>query len=199
MHDMKQERLNLFLHCLWFLLLCAGNVYADDAYTSYLKSSLVTAGKIINTLAILGGVFLTLRGLFLLKKYGQMRTMMSHQLTLTRPLMMLLCGGILTILPTFIDTSLRSFWGDNYYSNLASMGGGPIWDAIMDPVFMFIRLLGVIAFIRAISYATKAANVQGGQGFAGKALTHFIAGILCVNVDGTAKILAKLLDFADIA
>ena len=41
--------------------------------------------------------------------------------------------------------------------------------------------------------------MQGGQGYAGKALTHFIAGILCVNVDGTAKILAKLLNFADIA
>ena len=146
---------------------------------------------IIENIAILMGVGFTLTGLFQLKKYGESRTMMSQQHSIAGPLMMLLAGAMLLILPTFVGSILLAFWGTN---SPLSYGGGPTgYNALIPPVLMFVRIIGVGAFIRGIVLLSRSSGQQAQQGTFGKAMIHIFAGILCIHILGTINLLEQLL------
>lgn len=171
---------------------------SSSSYSHYLETSLSSLANIIEYIAIIMGVGMILSSLFLFKKYGQMRTFMSQQLTMTKPLLTLIGGAALLILPTFIGTAERMVWGQSWFSQTMSLDLGTDWTGLLEPVFMLVRLLGVIALIRGILLATKAGGQQSQPGMAGKAAIHFIAGVLCINIDSTARILGNIFDFSSI-
>jgi len=171
---------------------------ASASYTQYLENSLDSLADIVEYVSIVMGIALILSSLFLFKKYGQMRTFMSQQLTMTKPLLTLIGGAALLILPTFVGTAERMVWGQSWFSQTMSLDLGTDWTGLLEPVFMLVRLLGVIALIRGILLATKAGGQQAQPGMAGKAAIHFVAGILCINIDGTAQILGNIFDFSSI-
>src|SRR3990167_191399 len=103
---------------------------------------------ILETVSVIMGVTLTLGGLFQMKKYGESRTMMSQQHSIAGPLVMLICGAILMILPTFIGTALLAFWGTK--SPLSLSTGLSAYSSLMRPILMFVRIVGVGTFIRGI-------------------------------------------------
>ncbi len=189
-----------FIKCAWITTLFVGTCYASSSstYSLYLENSILSLGNIIQYVSLGMGLGLVLGGLFMLKKYGQMRTMMSQQMTLTKPLAMLLAGSALTILPTFIATMERAFWGSSWYATTMSINTSEDWTGLIGPVLMLVRLLGVVALMRAILMMTKAGGHQGQPGAAGKAAMHLIAGILCVNINGTVDILSNIFDFSNI-
>ncbi len=171
---------------------------ASSSYSHYLETSLGSLANIIQYIAIVMGICMILSSLFLFKKYGQMRTFMSQQLTMTRPLLTQIGGAALLILPTFIGTAERMVWGQSWFSQTMSLDLGTDWTGLLEPVFMLVRLLGVIALIRGILLATKAGGQQAQPGMASKAAIHFIAGIISINVDATARILGNIFDFSSI-
>lgn len=171
---------------------------ASGSYSQYLENSLSSLADIVEYIAILMGVSMVLSSLFLFKKYGQMRTFMSQQLTMTKPMLTLIGGAALLILPTFVGTAERMFWGQSWYAQSMSLDVGSDWTGLVKPVFMLVRLLGVLALIRGISLASKASGQQSQPGSGSKAAIHFIAGILCINIDATARILANVFDFSSI-
>lgn len=146
---------------------------------------------IIENIAIIMGVGFTLAGLFQLKKYGESRTMMSQQHSIAGPLLMLLAGAMLLILPTFVGSMLLAFWGTS--SPLSYSGGPAGYSSLVPPVLMFVRIIGVIAFIRGIVLLARSGGQQSQQGTFGKAMIHIFAGILCVHILGTMDLLEQLL------
>jgi intracellular multiplication protein IcmC len=150
--------------------------------------------NIIGTISILMGLGLSLFGFFTLKRYGEARTFMSHQMTLWQPLMQIVAGSMLLILPTFIRSALYAFWSTS--SPLVYHATPDGWDSYIPAVLVFVRLIGAGAIIRAIVMFART-GVSGSQpGTIGKAITFLFAGILLMHILGVYNLLEQILDIA---
>lgn len=157
--------------------------------------NLVLLSDIMNYVAILMGLGLFLGGLFKLKRYGEMRTFMSHQMTIWGPLAMMFGGVMLLMLPYTITTSLLAFFGPGQTLPLSYHGDTTHdIDAYIPVVNMFIRLIGVGAIMRACMLFSRSGQIGGQPGVMGKAMLHLFGGILCVHIIGTVDLIKYLFD-----
>lgn len=138
------------------------------------------------------GILMVVMGIFKLKRYGEMRTHMSTQITILSPLLPILVGLGLFSFPSLLAGSLETLWG---YSNpLAYPGGSGGYQAYMRPIILFIRIIGMAAIIRGLILLTRAGGSQSQPGMMGKALVHFIGGILAFNIVGTVNLIRAILN-----
>ena len=157
-----------------------------------LLQNLGIIGNILQSIAILMGLSLFMTGIFKLKRYGEMRTMMSHQMTIAAPLLMLVGGVMLMSLPSMLHTVLLNFWSSN--NPTAYTGGGTSqWEQIIPPIIVFVRIIGVCAFMRGIVLFSRAGGEQAQHGTMSRALLHLLGGTLCVNIVGTLGLLKVIL------
>lgn len=147
--------------------------------------------QILNIFSITAGVFLTLAGIFEFKKMGDQRSMMSQQHGAMKPTVLLLCGAMLLILPTFIGTIMISFWGN--VSDLSYSGNTSGYGSLAPAVLVFVRIIGLGSFIRGIIMLSRAGGQQAQHGMIGKALIHIFAGVLCLHVVETMNLLGSIL------
>lgn len=164
-------------------------------FAQQLTANFATIAEILQSVAVLLGVIMTLSALFQLKKYGEQRTMMSSQHSIAGPLMMLVCGAMLLILPNFIGAILLSMFGSDtpgsYTGDTSGVG------ALINPILVLIRVVGIGAFIRGIVLLSRVGSQQTQQGTAGKALIHIVAGALCIHIMGTISLLENMLGLSN--
>jgi len=154
--------------------------------------NLHSMASILQIMAIAGGLGLFIMSLFEFHRYGQMRTFMSHQMSMARPLSIMLSGIMLIIMPTLITTFMLAFWGSASpmaYTSTSDSG----WAPLMPMIIMFVRVIGVGAFMRGIFMVSRMGQHGGQQGGMSKALLHMFGGILCINVVATEQLLHAIL------
>lgn len=164
-----------------------------------LVANLNLIADIMQTLAILIGLTLFIGGLFQLKRYGEMRTMMSSQMSIAGPLMTVLAGVAMLCSPLMIGTALVSFWGADGISDMPYSGDtSSSWNQYIPVVLMMVRLVGVYAFMRGFVMAAKTGSGHAQPGTIGKVMVHIFAGILCVHIMGTINLIGSIIgiDFA---
>jgi intracellular multiplication protein IcmC len=179
-------------------LLVACPAWADGyqnpaASATQMISSIGHMASIAQILSIIAGIGLFFTSLFEFKRYGEMRTQMSQQMHIGRPLAIMLAGIMLLTLPLMIGTFLLAIWGDASplaYTDTASSAYSPFVPVVIN----FVRLVGIFAFMRGIFMLSRMGN-QGGQqgGGLGKALIHMMGGVLCINVVATHQLLSSML------
>lgn len=150
---------------------------------------------IFQTVSIFLGLGVFVGGMFQLKRYGEMRTMMSSQMSIGGPAMMLFSGAALMYLPTFISTVLVGFWGTGAEIDLPVQSTMEGWAQYIPPVLMLVRLVGIYAFARGFLMLSRSGS-HGQQGQIGKALIHILAGIFCVHIMGTIQLLESFFGFS---
>lgn len=154
-------------------------------------------GIIANTMSIIAimlGLGLFLGGLLQLKRYGEMRTFMSHQMTIWAPMAMIFGGVMLLILPYTVTTSLRAFFGPGQTTPIAYVPTTTSgMDAYVPVILAFVRIIGVGAIMRSCMLFSRTGG-QGQPGQIGKAMIHLLGGILCVHVLGTMHLIKYVLD-----
>jgi intracellular multiplication protein IcmC len=158
-----------------------------------LLQNLGVMGDIVQAIAIIMGLGLFMAGIFKLKRYGEMRTMMSHHMTIAAPLLMLTGGIMLLCLPFMLHTALLNFWSINNPTQYS--GGSSGWEQIVPVVIVFVRLIGVGAFMRGILLFSRSGGEQAQHGTMAKALLHLLGGILCVNIVGTVRLLEGIFGY----
>ena len=149
--------------------------------------------KILQSIGIIMGVALIVGAFFQLKRYGEMRTFMSHQMTLAGPLATMLAGVFMLTLPTTLSTFIYAFWSTS--NPMHYEGGTQGWDAYIPVVIVFVRLIGVGAFMRGVVLMSRVGSSHGSQpGTLPRALLHIIGGILCMHIVGTYDLLENILN-----
>lgn len=156
-----------------------------------LIQNFTTIAQIMNIFAITAGVFLTFMAIMEFKKMGEQRSMMSQQHGAMKPTILLLCGAMLLILPSFLGTAMLAFWG--HTSDMAYLGDTSGYSSLAPAVLAFVRLIGLGSFIRGIILLSRAGGQQSQPGVIGKALIHIFAGILCLHVVETMNLLGSIL------
>jgi intracellular multiplication protein IcmC len=195
----KNRIYGLVLFFFVLMLGCTGAAYAGSS-ASELATQLTTAfrrvASISSDLSIAMGACIFMGGLYHMKRYGEARTMMSGQLTLSKPLMPLLCGTLLMSFPSVLGALMHAFWGEGWSSPLAYQVSGD-YDVMVPAMLAMVRLLGVISLIRAVLAALTAVGPHAQPGAKSKVALLLIAGAICVNVSGTLHLINSFFHFSD--
>ncbi|MDQ8040152.1 MAG: hypothetical protein REH83_07095 [Rickettsiella sp.] len=145
---------------------------------------------LITASAYVMGIAFIFRGVYQLKVYGDLRTMMSVQTNFKATMMVFFAGAALLYAPTaFKSMMLTTFATTSVTDPMSYHPSKGLWNPIASQaVLRFIQLIGTISFIRGWVYLTHTSNPNGRSSF-GKAVTHIIAGLLAINIEGTREML----------
>jgi intracellular multiplication protein IcmC len=158
-----------------------------------LLTNLGMLSSITLDIAILAGICLIGSSVLVFKRYGEMRgALMSHQMTAFQPLMLLVAGAGLLMLPSVSTTFISMIFGNASPLTMTATGLND-WDTLMESVVVLTRLIGVIAFARGLSMLGKAGSINRQPGTIGRGFIFLIAGILCIHIIGTISLLEYIL------
>ena len=127
-----------------------------------LTQHFIIIAQILEMVAVVMGAAMMVGAFFQLKRYGEMRSMMSHQMSIAGPLAMLLAGSLLLSLPTFMKFSLLAFMGSANPMSLSPVTGYDI-----TPLLVFVRVVGIGSFMRGLVLLSRAGHQQGDGGHRG--------------------------------
>ena len=180
-----------FFVCLGLQLISIP-VFADISQTLVnLKSS--TLGAVWTMLIALSQVIAigyAFLAIMKLKKFGQNSQMTASHPSLMGPIIHLFIAAALFFIPLTLDTIINTMWGYNYSGVKSYLStSSSTWDALIQPIIIMIRIIGLIAFIRGWIILGRAASEGAQPGTVGKALTHIVGGVLGINIVGTISIL----------
>lgn len=135
--------------------------------------------RMVTAFAYVLGFWFVIHGIMLLKHAGEMRTQMSHEHHLSKPIAYIAAGTALIYIPSTVQVGLSTFWTNpNPYGYLQMQGQ---WFQFINVLFMIVQFVGVIAVIRGL-IILKDFGGHGQQGGIGKGLTHIIGGLFCINI-----------------
>ncbi|MCH9770507.1 MAG: type IV secretion protein IcmC [Gammaproteobacteria bacterium] len=152
-----------------------------------------TALTILEDVSILLGLAMLFSAAFQFKRYGEMRTFMSHQMTLGRPMMLLLGSMFFMMMPFFLRVVLTSIWGNDTSPLAYHATEG--WEQLMPPLLLFVRIIGVVSIMRGITYLARTGAIGHQPGTAGRALIHLVAGAMMVHIIGTYDLLTQFMGY----
>lgn len=139
--------------------------------------------------SVLLGFWFALRGMYQLRQYGELRTMMSVQTELKKPLLFLFIAVAMLYWPSLMHITMQTFF--NNPNPIAYDGSdlGNTYNRAMGLVGNIIQIVGFLAFIRGWVLLTAYGEQSTGQPVLGKAITHIIGGVLALNIFETWQIL----------
>jgi hypothetical protein len=125
-----------------------------------------------------------------LKHVGEMRTQMSHEHHLGKPLLMIAMGTLLIYLPSSVQVGMSTFWSTpNPYGYIIQSDQ---WQQAINVSFAVVQFIGIVAFIRGLIMLSHAGG-GGHQGAFGKGITHVIGGIFCININQLIQVVLATL------
>jgi len=144
-----------------------------------IQSAVPKLTSLVTALAYVLGIFMVITGIMQLKHAGEMRTQMSHEHNLGKPLLIITIGALLIYLPSSVQVGMSTFWSNpNPYGYITQSDQ---WQQAINVCFAVIQFIGVVSFIRGLILLS---HVGGGghQGAFSKGITHVIGGIFCINI-----------------
>lgn len=184
---MKKQRILTF-----FLLFTFASPIFADSYN--LMIAVRYTSIILQSIAIALGVSLLLAAFFKFKRYGEMRTFMSQQMSIAKPLGMMIAGVSLLCLPMVINTLRLAIFGVD--SPLAYPAiSGPESTQMIKPVIGLVRIVGVIGIMRGLTLVSRAGGEQAQPGTLGKAILHLVGGVMCLHITDVCALLIWIFGF----
>lgn len=188
--NVSEEGKKRFIFFLMVGLLYASRVYAApslDQLVANLSTNIPQLMRLVTAFSYLLGIYFVMVGVILLKHAGEMRTQMSYEHSLKKPLLFLFVGAALIYLPTSITTGLATIWGADVPYGYQTSTTNDAWSQMIGAAFYILQFVGVISFIRGLVMLTHLSGHGGQPGTFGRSMTHMIAGILCINMYDTVK------------
>ena len=174
------------LFILLLLFFCSAEAFAInlpslDTMVQNFSKTAPAFMQLITAFAYVMGMAFIFKGIVECKHFGEMRTAMSQEHSIKSPLIYLGVGAALLYLPSTVQVGLTTFWDvPTPYAYLSDTKDP--WYQLVDSLVMIIQLIGTIAVIRGLIILSHLGKGGGQQGGLGRAVTHMIAGIFCINI-----------------
>ncbi len=176
----------IIFNSLFYLLPAYAAISSVTSYTAadMIENIALQIPSVMHLVTALGyviGIVFIFTGVMKLKHVGEMRTMMSQEHGVKGPMVYIAVGAALIYLPSTVQVGLSTFWTQpNPYGYVVQ---GDQWTQLVGTCLMVIQLFGVIALIRGLVMLGHLGSGHGGhQGGLGKAVTHIIGGLFCINI-----------------
>lgn len=145
-----------------------------------LQEQIPNLTRMVTAMAYVIGAFMVIRGVVEFKHAGEMRTQMSHEHHLTKPILQITIGALLIYLPSAVQIGMSTFWAEpNPYGYVIQSDQ---WQQVINICYAVVQFIGVVAFIRGLVMLSHSAGGHHQSSFA-KGLTHVIGGIFCININ----------------
>ncbi len=187
--ELKNTRWRLLLVALLSLAASPALAYSND----HMMYAIYWGTILVQDFSIAAGLCLMIASFFRFKRYGEQRTFMSSQMTIAKPLAMLVGGIALLATPVTVDTLLLAFWGSSSPLAYPVLSDANSTEAI-EVAIALIRFVGLLGVIRSIVLFTRLGGEQSAPGTAGKACLHMLGGLLCLHVMNVYYIIMYILD-----
>ncbi len=159
-----------------------------------IASNIPELNALVTGLAYVAGMYFCLRGVYQLKEYGELRTMMSSQTSIMKPTITLLIAGVLLYLPSMYHIGLQTVFGQADPSPLAYSSENPAsWDGIEAVIVQIVQFVGLIAFVRGWFIMSGLSGGHAPHGTFGKGMTHIVGGILAMNIIGFVHVMESTI------
>jgi intracellular multiplication protein IcmC len=150
--------------------------------------------QMMTALCYIIGFAFAVRGIYYLKMYGELRTMMASQTSLKIPIVYFIVSAVLIYIPSAFRIFNTTFFG--YGSPLAYNDvSSSLSPMAMKAIVGLVQFVGLISFIRGWLILVAHAQQPGGQASLGKALTHIIGGLLAINIIGVGQVIWSTFGF----
>ena len=147
--------------------------------------------NLVRWLALPAGIYVSYLGIIRFKEMTESNGRIKAQ----TPIFLVLIGAFLIAFPVTVNLATETLslgpGTGTVLSRMPSTGGAPGMDAALAGVFLFIKLVGHIAFFKGFFVLKDLAEGQSQQASMGKALTHILGGAAAINIDSTIRILAN--------
>lgn len=169
-----------------------------------LASSYNALVQLVVAVSYVTGLSLVARGLLMYKVFASQTLASAHKGEFAGPLVFIVVGAVLIYFPSTLNTSLNTLFtgvDQNSLNAASSMIGyqslsqGEHWKEIADVVVKYIKLIGLIAFVRGWVILSKMGHSGSQPGSVGKGIIHLVGGILLINIVDTFRILATTLGY----
>lgn len=135
---------------------------------------------LVNGIVFLIGLGFIIGGLMKLKHFGEQRTMMSGHHSWGSAVLFLFIGALLLFLPSTIEVGTSTFFSTPCLDCYPTAADSP-FTAFFKVVYAVVGFVGLIAFVRGLIILSHVGE-QSQHGTLARAMTHIIAGILCMNI-----------------
>jgi uncharacterized membrane protein HdeD (DUF308 family) len=160
---------------------------SPQAILANLEKTIPNLMSMVTAIAYVMGMYFIIDGIIKLKHVGEMRTQMSHEHSMSGPIIKIAVGTLLLYLPTSVNVGMSTFWTNpNPYGYQLQ---DDQWAQFMNVCFLVVQFIGTIAFIRGLILLSHAGGGHGQQGAFGRGVTHVIGGILCINIYGFIQVI----------
>ena len=165
----------------------SGSMPDFNTIITNIGNSIAPLWRLVTGAAYLFGFAFIFRGIFMLKTYGEARTMMSGQGNFKGALVCLFVSVALIFSQTMYQSLLLTTFNVSSTSPMEYPTSTTMDQQAYFSLLYFIQFIGLVSFIRGWVMLSHASN-PGQQNSFGKALTHIAGGLLAINIQGTIDI-----------
>jgi intracellular multiplication protein IcmC len=141
--------------------------------------------RLVTASAYVMGLFFIIQAVMGMKHLGEMRTMQSREHGFWGPAIEFLVGSALLYLPSTVQSVMGTLWvSTNPYAYVSDSTSNA---AFIDACYGVVQLIGTIAFVRGLIILHNAGGERSDPHAMGKAASHLLGGILCINIYGTLQ------------
>ncbi len=155
--------------------------------------------SLVGSVSYVIGLIFIVRGLAHFKETGHM--MNGNKSEIPQATILMIIGSLLIYLPSTIEMGLNTIFASTDLGAASELlsytapSGSDLWSQISSVIVDYLKLLGLIAFIRGWVMLSHVGGHQAQPGNVGKGITHIIAGIVLINIVDSVKILATTFGF----
>jgi intracellular multiplication protein IcmC len=178
------------------------NAISLDVALANLASAFSSIQQLLVAISYVSGIYFVYRGIGMYRIFANQTMGSAQRGEFAGPLVFIVVGAILIYLPSTVDTSMQSLYGSSEVAGAtdflaySSVAKDERWAQLTDVLMKYMKLIGLIAFIRGWFILSKMGNSGSQPGSMGKGVTHIIGGVLLMNIVETMNILAQTFGFA---
>lgn len=169
-----------------------------------LQAAFGSLQRMIGAISFVIGIALVYRGIAMYRGLANQTYGSAQRGEVAGPMVFLVVGAVLIYLPTALDTSISTLFAGTTRENLLpaesligykSVSNVEHWEEISKVLVQYMKLIGLIAFIRGWVILSKMGHQGAQPGSIGKGITHIVAGVMLMNIVGSYNIIAQTFGF----
>ncbi len=176
--------------------------FSLDMAITNLSESFGNIQKLIVAISYVMGVGMAVKGVMMYRVFANQSMSSAQRGEFAGPLVWITIGCLLVYFPTTLDSSLQTVFGTSDLGNAnelvaySSISTVEKWKSISDVIIQYVKLIGLIAFVRGWVILSKMGHSGAQPGSISKGIIHVIGGVLLINIVDTVNMLATTFGYS---
>tara|TARA_R110002110_G_scaffold404606_1_gene623036 strand:+ start:40465 stop:41007 length:543 start_codon:yes stop_codon:yes gene_type:complete len=166
-----------------------------------LSASFENLQRMIVAISYVIGVGMVVKGIMMYRVFANQSMSSAQRGEFAGPLVWIVIGVLLIWFPTTLDSTLLTIFADSTLGDSNELiaylptSGADQWKSLSEVIVKYVKLIGLIAFLRGWIILSKMGHSGAQPGSIGKGAIHVIGGVLLINIVDTVQVLATTFGY----